>query len=295
MSKLSQELQVLYFLNERRKNNRYTKLSEILDYLDLDYNSFRHVRRYLYDLDLSGFYIETKRGSNGGYMLQDPLIEGLLLMPNISLAILLSMKHNQKIEESLKELPNYISSKYIEGDNDLSTKTLDNLCEIVNAIKHRFTIAFNYKDIVSKIIVEPYRIIYTNHSYYLYGINNKKMKVYDVSSMNNIEQQKKYKKDETMDEYLKNSLNDYGVKLTNNKVTLKVRCKDKNTLNKFIKYFENKGKINGLEYEVSSNSENELFYPLFRISTNDYVILNEEFKAKYIDYLEKYLLIIKRK
>lgn len=295
MSKLSQELQVLYFLNERRKNNRYTKLSEILDYLDLDYNSFRHVRRYLYDLDLSGFYIETKRGSNGGYMLQDPLIEGLLLMPNVSLAILLSMKHNQKIEESLKELPNYISSKYIEGDNDLSTKTLDNLCEIVNAIKHRFTIAFNYKDIVSKIIVEPYRIIYTNHSYYLYGINNKKMKVYDVSSMNNIEQQKKYKKDETMDEYLKNSLNDYGVKLTNNKVTLKVRCKDKNTLNKFIKYFENKGKINGLEYEVSSNSENELFYPLFRISTNDYVILNEEFKAKYIDYLEKYLLIIKRK
>ena len=234
MSKLSQELQVLYFLNERRKNNRYTKLSEILDYLDLDYNSSRHVRRYLYDLDLSGFYIETKRGSNGGYMLQDPLSEGLLLMPNISLAILLSMKHNQKIEESLKELPNYISSKYIEGDNDLSTKTLDNLCDIVNAIKHRFTIAFNYKDIVSKIIVEPYRIIYTNHSYYLYGINNKKMKVYDVSSMNNIEHQKKYKKDETMDEYLKNSLNDYGVKLTNNKATLKVRCKDKNALNKHL-------------------------------------------------------------
>ncbi len=293
MSKLSQELQVLYFLNERRKNNRYTKLSEILDYLDLDYNSSRHVRRYLYDLDLSGFYIETKRGSNGGYMLQDPLSEGLLLMPNISLAILLSMKRNQKIEESLKELPNYISSKYIEGDNDLSTKTLDNLCDIVNAIKHCFTVAFNYKDIVSKIIVEPYRIIYTNHSYYLYGINNKKMKVYDVSSMNNIEQQKKYKKDETMDEYLKNSLNDYGVKLTNNKATLKVRCKDKNTLNKFIKYFENKGKINGLEYEVSSNSENELFYPLFRISADDYAILNDEFKANYVAYLEKYLTVLK--
>ena len=293
MSKLSQELQVLYFLNERRKNNRYTKLSEILDYLDLDYNSSRHVRRYLYDLDLSGFYIETKRGSNGGYMLQDPLSEGLLLMPNISLAILLSMKHNQKIEESLKELPNYISSKYIEGDNDLSTKTLDNLCDIVNAIKHRFTIAFNYKDIVSKIIVEPYRIIYTNHSYYLYGINNKKMKVYDVSSMNNIEHQKKYKKDETMDEYLKNSLNDYGVKLTNNKATLKVRCKDKNALNKFIKYFENKGKVNGLEYEVSAHSENELFYPLFRISTDDYVILNDEFKANYVAYLEKYLTVLK--
>ena len=293
MSKLSQELQVLYFLNERRKNNRYTKLSEILDYLDLDYNSSRHVRRYLYDLDLSGFYIETKRGSNGGYMLQDPLSEGLLLMPNISLAILLSMKHNQKIEESLKELPNYISLKYIEGDNDLSTKTLDNLCDIVNAIKHRFTIAFNYKDIVSKIIVEPYRIIYTNHSYYLYGINNKKIKVYDVSSMNNIEQQKKYKKDETMDEYLKNSLNDYGVKLTNNKANLKVRCKDKNALNKFIKYFENKGKVNGLEYEVSTHSENELFYPLFRISADDYVILNDEFKANYVAYLEKYLTVLK--
>lgn len=293
MSKLSQELQVLYFLNERRKNNRYTKLSEILDYLDLDYNSSRHVRRYLYDLDLSGFYIETKRGSNGGYMLQDPLSEGLLLMPNISLAILLSMKHNQKIEESLKELPNYFSLKYIEGDNDLSTKTLDNLCDIVNAIKHRFTIAFNYKDIVSKIIVEPYRIIYTNHSYYLYGINNKKIKVYDVSSMNNIEQQKKYKKDETMDEYLKNSLNDYGVKLTNNKATLKVRCKDKNALNKFIKYFENKGKVNGLEYEVSTHSENELFYPLFRISSDDYVILNDEFKVNYVAYLEKYLTVLK--
>ena len=293
MSKLSQELQVLYFLNERRKNNRYTKLSEILDYLDLDYNSSRHVRRYLYDLDLSGFYIETKRGSNGGYLLQDPLSEGLLLMPNISLAILLSMKHNQKIEESLKELPNYISSKYIEGDNDLSTKTLDNLCDIVNAIKHRFTIAFNYKDIVSKIIVEPYRIIYTNHSYYLYGINNKKMKVYDVSSMNNIEHQKKYKKDEAMDEYLKNSLNDYGVKLTTNKATLKVRCKDKNALNKFIKYFENKGKVNGLEYEVSAHSENELFYPLFRISADDYVILNDEFKANYVAYLEKYLTVLK--
>ncbi len=295
MSKISQELQVLYFLNERKKNNRYTKLDEILDYLDLDYNSSRHVRRYLYDLDLSGFYIETKRGSNGGYMLQDPLDENLLLMPNISLAILLSMKHNQKVEDSLKELPNYVSTKFIEGDNDLSTKTLDNLCDIVNAMKQSFSIAFRYKNINAKIIVEPYKIIYSNHSYYLYGLNDNKLKIYNVAFINKIVFQKKFKKDEIMEKYLQSSLNDYGIKLTNEKTTLKVSCKDRNALEKFIKYFEGKGKADGLEFKVSSNSENELFYPLFRIPAEDYVILNDEFKTKYIAYLEKYLNTIRSK
>lgn len=295
MSKLSQELQVLYFLNERKKNNRYTKLSEILDYLDLDYNSSRQVRRYLYDLDLSGFYLETKRGFDGGYMLQDPLDENLLLMPNISLAILLSMKHNQKVEESLKELPNYVSSKYIEGDNELKTKTLDNLCDIVNAMKQSFSIAFRYKNINAKIIVDPYKIIYTNHSYYLYGLNDNKLKTYNVAFINNIVFQKKFKKDAVMEKYLQSSLNDYGIKLTNDKTTLKVNCKDKNALEKFMKYFEGKGKVGGLEFKVSSNSENELFYPLFRIPTDDYVILNDEFKDKYVAYLERYLNVIRSK
>lgn len=295
MSKLSQELQVLYFLNERKKNNRYTKLSEILDYLDLDYNSSRQVRRYLYDLNLSGFYLETKRGFDGGYMLQDPLDENLLLMPNISLAILLSMKHNQKVEESLKELPNYVSSKYIEGDNELKTKTLDNLCDIVNAMKQSFSIAFRYKNINAKIIVDPYKIIYTNHSYYLYGLNDNKLKTYNVAFINSIVFQKKFKKDAVMEKYLQSSLNDYGIKLTNDRTTLKVSCKDKNALEKFMKYFEGKGKVDGLEFKVSSNSENELFYPLFRIPTDDYVILNDEFKDKYVAYLERYLNVIRSK
>lgn len=208
-------------------------------------------------------------------------------MQNVSLAIFLSMKHNDKIENVLKELPNYIITKYIDGDN--------NLCDIVNAIKFEHTISFNYKNFPSKLTVQPYKIIYTNHSYYLYAIANKKIKIYDVSLITNIDLLKKFIKSKEIEAQIQNLLQNYGIKISNNKLTLKVCCKDKNALKKFIKYFESKGKINGLKYEVSSNSENELFYPLFRISTNDYVILNEEFKAKYIDYLEKYLLIIKRK
>lgn len=299
MSKLSQELEILYYLNKNYDSRRFIGLDEILDYLDLDKKCARQVRRYIDDLNLAKFYIDTKRGLNGGYRLFDKLEPSSLLVPNIALALVLSSKHNKKLGEYLKDIPNIIKYNIIEGDNEITSNTLNKLIEVVTSINDKVGISFKYKDIEDNIDINPYKVLYTNHTYYLIGLDLKdnKVKVYDVNYIDNIKYIEKFNLDNNLLNKIQDRLNNYGLKfyLDQDKTyLLRVKCKNKNVLDKFIKYYENKGKVDGLIFEVKGNSENELFYPLLRISSKDYVILNNKFKKAFTSYLEAYLNNIKK-
>ena len=50
-----------------------------------------------------------------------------------------------------------------------------------------------------------------------------------------------------------------------------------------------------LTYEVVGNSENELYYPLFRISTKDYEFIDEDFRKGFVSFLRTYINAIERK
>lgn len=297
MSKLSQELQVLFFLNEEYKRNKYTKLSEIINYLDLDQKSSRQVRRYLNDLEMAGFYLDTKRGENGGYKLLSQLPSAVLFAPNIALAMFISMKSDAKLETILKELPKFVDTNFNENESFISANTLSNLDKIIYAIRISKELDFNYRNFNNRIRCNPYKIIYTNNSYYLYAENEGKIKTYDVLFMKDIKYGSIFIKNNKILEKLASSSNMYGIKWSKDGTytTLKVKCLNDDAIAKFKKYFENKGSFTGKIFEISSTSENELFYPLFRISTKDYEILNDDFKRKYIQYLENYLKYIKRK
>ena len=69
---------------------------------------------------------------------------------------------------------------------------------------------------------------------------------------------------------------------------MRVKCKDLEALLTFDKYFEGKGikDEEELTYTVIGNSENELFYPLFRISTKIYSFMDDDFKKSYLQYLQ---------
>ena len=70
-------------------------------------------------------------------------------------------------------------------------------------------------------------------------------------------------------------------------MTLKVKCFNNETLEKFDKYFENKGITdkNNLTFTIKTRDMHQLFYPLFRIGTKNYEILDEDIKREYINYL----------
>ena len=295
MSKLSQELQVLFFLNNRFNIGRYVRLKEILDYLDLDDKSARQVRRYIDDLNIAGYYIDTKTGPEGGYQLMNPLSKSLTIAPNIALAMAVATKNNERIETALKEIPNYVMTTEIEGDNEISNDVLDSLVVLINAIREERTINFKYKDYENPIVVNPYKIVYTNHTYYLFAVNSGVLKKYDCKDINEITLLGHFDIFENdYQDQIQSFLSNYGI-MDGKPGTMRVRCYTEERLNDFIKYYEGKGKVDGLIFEVSARDIHELYYPLFRISTKDYDFLDEDFKNGYLEYLKMIMRAVERK
>lgn len=297
MSKLSQELQILFYLYNKKQNGKFIKINDILSDLDLEEMSARQVRRYINDLNLAGFYIETKRGSEGGYRIQDGVDLSLIFNSHVLLMIKIAMKNNSKINNLFSNLNNSFVTNCIDGDNNLLDDTLDKLEILINAIQNKKKIIFKYKEYEKKINVCPYKILYTNHTYYLIGENNGKLKTYDIIFINKISLTNNFEEKVELINKLSLIVNNYGIKICENQkqYKLRVRCENNFVLNEFTKYFENKGKIYGLEYEVVANSENEIFYPLFRISPKNYVFLDEKIKMAYKRYLKQYINILEEK
>ena len=125
MSKISQELRVLFYLNDKRDRSNWVKIKEIADHLE---TSERQARRYLEDLNLiPGIIVETRLGCNGGYHLKKGLDKGFAMPENLVLAMSIAMKRNEKIESVLATLPNYIATDAIVGDNAIDNAIFDNL------------------------------------------------------------------------------------------------------------------------------------------------------------------------
>ncbi len=294
MSKISQELQVLFYLNEKVNRTQWTSIKEIADYIEV---SERQARRYLEELNLiNDITIITKRGREGGYRLSKKLDKGLAIPENILLALSIAMKRNERIEEVLASLPNYVITESVIGDNSISNDVLDNLELLIKAIKNQKEVIFFYKDISTKpYYCKPYKIYFTNKTYYLLCVDNKdQYRKLDISLMRDIKILSSFKVDNKVIDLINKETKNFGIK-SEKETTLRVKCKEKNTLNIFDKYFEGKGIIDEehMIYTVTGNSENELFYPLFRISTKSYEFLDNDFKAKYLTYLKNQIKSIK--
>ena len=145
-----------------------------------------------------------------------------------------------------------------------------------------------------RLYVQPYKIALTNHTYYLFGVDNDKLKTYDVRLISNIEKLGSFKPSKAIVKSIESRLSKYGIK-DDGEAVLRVKCKNEEALLKFDKYYEGKGvkDYKNMFYTVVGNSENELYYPLFRMSTKDYKFLDESFENNYIKYLEHHIRSIK--
>lgn len=285
MSKISQELKVLLYLNQRYTRTKWITIKEIADYLEV---SDRQARRYLEDLNLiPEINIETKLGRDGGYRLRTPLDKGFAMPENVVLAMSIAMKRNERIEAVLSQLPNYVITDSIVGDNKIGNDVLDNLEAIITAIQNQKQVAFYYQNLDHVYLVDPYKVVLTNHTYYLYARHNDITKKFDISCMHELRQSGSFKPLDKVDDEINDKLSRYGIK-NGKETTLRVKCKDLEALLTFDKYFEGKGikDEEELTYTVIGNSENELFYPLFRISTKIYSFMDDDFKKSYLQYLQ---------
>ena len=293
MSKISQELKALLYLNQRYARSSFISISEIADYLEV---SDRQARRYMEDLShILEVSILTKHGRNGGYRLAEPLDKGLSLPENLVLALSIAMKRNERIEAVLVSLPNYVVTEFVEGDNSIDNETLDNLEALITAIGELRSVTFHYRDDEEYLyFVDPYKILYTNKTYYLLASYKDKLRRYDCSLIKDIKILGGYKPCKDILSQIKESIGKYGVR-SGEGATLRVRCIDTDALRLFDKYFEGRGAANydELTYEVEGSDEHELYYPLFRISTKKYVFLDEGFKDNYLTYLRKQIKSIK--
>lgn len=294
MSKISQELKVLLYLNQRYTRTKWVTIKEISNYLEV---SDRQARRYLEDLNtIHDIHVETKIGRDGGYRLRKPLDKGFAMPENIVLAMSIAMKRNERIESVLSSLPNYVVTDVIMGDNAIDNRVLDNLEILIKAIQNQKEVIFTYFGKDNPYYCQPYKIYFTNKTYYLLCANKDgEYRHLDVAGMTDIKKLGSFKPDKKIEEMVLKEINNYGI-VRGGESTLRVKCKDLESLLTFDKYFEGKGikNLEELTYTVSSYSENQLYYPLFRISTKCYEFLNEEFKNKYIKYLENQIESIRR-
>lgn len=300
MSHIARELKMLLYLNDNI--NRYVKIDELSDLLEV---TPRQVRRYRDDLDQNGYFVEEMRGPAGGYKLSEALDKSLMIPDNIMLALNIAAKNNESLIKSLKELPVVPKmNKYMIQNEIISDNEMDNCVLITNAINKHNKLSFHYVDRGNKnmdLIVNSYRLLYTNHSYYLLAVYESKSKgsylaKYDIDMMSNIILKEEF---EPLDKYIKEAdsyLKYYGIKSTNALETKLVLEYDNDSiLSRIGRLFEYKGIVdkNKKTYTVLSKSENELFYPLFSLGTTHIKILNKEFKDKYINYLNGQLAALK--
>lgn len=289
MSKISQELKILLYLNQRYIRSKWVTIKEIAAYLEI---SDRQARRYLEDLNsIMDIKIETKLGRDGGYRLKTPLDKGFAMPENIVLAMSIAMKRNKRIEEVMSTLPNYVVTDSVEGDNALDNALLDKLEVVLEAVQYQKQLFFSYGEKTNKYLVNPYKILFTNHTYYLVALSDNVIKYFDIGqTKENLKRLGAFKPDPKVSNEIERRLKNYGLgSKDDSEAVLAVKCKNKKTLLTFHKYFEEKGTINEKEltYTVVGNSEHELYYPLFRISTKKYEFIDKKFKNRYIKYLEK--------
>lgn len=203
MSEIARELKMLFYLNTKFDKNEVTSIRELSELLEI---SRRQVRRYRDDLEQAGFFINSKAGTNGGYVLLKPLDWSLAIPENLLLSLNVAMKNNVSLLDALNKLPvvsNKLTSK-VYGDYSISNEALEKEAFIVDMIQKQKKLTFSYAQTENKsfqLTVEPYRLQFTNRGYYLianYLGKEKKLKTYSIDKMSNIIEGDSFKLDFTI-------------------------------------------------------------------------------------------------
>lgn len=211
MSKLSNTLKMLFFLN---KTHGFVKIRNIANHIEI---GTREVRRYRDDLEMAGFFIEEKRGRDGGYQLINKIDSILSLNQMETLLLNLNVRNNQKIFDSLNSTISFVKkmkNDLIIGDNYIDDEMLYKLYTIQQAIEKKVKIRIDYESLQygqGKYLVEGYLFRVVRNQYYLYACHNQEVKLYKVSQITKIEETSDaYVIDQEKLEKLKND-NAFGV------------------------------------------------------------------------------------
>ena len=288
MSHIARELKMLFYLNKRYGD--YVKIKELADLLEV---TERQVRRYRDDLDQCDFLIDSTSGADGGYRLRKRLSRSLMIPDNIMLALNLSAKNNTSLFKELNELPVVSKMKEVVfNSNDITDDELENGTKIINAINKSRMISFVYENNKGKFerTVKPYKVLYTNHSYYLRAVDNtNELKNYDIDKMSDIKESDSFVPDEEVIKKTDEELSYYGIK-DSTPVEVVLSYHSDVDIKMIDRVFEYKGIIDKDKrtYTVKSRSMNELFYPIFSLGKK-VKIETKIVKDEYMKYLNDQL------
>ena len=290
MSHIARELKMLFYLNSHR--NRYVKIDELSDLLEV---TPRQVRRYRDDLDQNGYSVEQLTGPTGGYRLIDSLDKSLMIPDNIMLALTLSSKNNESLLKTLHDLPVVPNiKKNLDGDNYISDHDIEVLSIISTAIKENKRIRFDYDIYDGRTIdVEPYKIYYTHHTYYLrgYSLFKQALRKYDIDKISNIKLTDSFVPNESLTKQTDEELSIYGIfDETEETIELKLKYFNDRDASMIDRYFEFKGSLDKENriYTVKTKNNAEPFYIIFALH-HKVEIINEDVRRHYINYLKNYV------
>jgi predicted DNA-binding transcriptional regulator YafY len=286
MSKISNSLLMLFYLNNK---NTYTKISELSDYLEV---SDREIRRYRDDLDMAGFSIESKMGRDGGYRLMLDVV--LTMNINHIKHVLLHYSNNygfitKLTNEGMLDVIKSLKDENLISAHLLPKEEVENLVKINLAIKtrHKLELSYSVNNFIVKQIVEPYLIKNIRDKLYLFALNDNILKTYRISNIKEIIpinqsfvfDQRIYQKEKNEDAY--------GVYRSDKKEIVRFEVFGK--MNDFT-YDTFLGKIRIIEekekskvYELESYNLRECLYPLLSLgsalkilSPDDMISINRE-------------------
>ena len=290
MSKISNSLLMLFYLNNKLT---YTKMSELSDYLEV---SEREIRRYRDDLEMAGFYIESKMGRDGGYRLMNDVV--LTMNINHINHVLLYYSNNYKFltkltKTGMLDVIKNLKEENLIGSHLLPKEEVENLVLINLAVKTRHQIEISYvtNNNVLKRTVEPYMIKTIRDKHYLFALHNDILKTYRISNIKttNISNQLfVFNHDIYQKEKVETA---YGVYRTNKKEIVRFEVFGK--MNEFTQdTFDGKLKI--LEdrekskiYQMESYNLHECIYPLLSLGSSVKIISPETLISLYQKEIEK--------
>jgi predicted DNA-binding transcriptional regulator YafY len=288
MSKTSNALLMLFYLNNK---NTYTKISELADYLEV---SNREVRRYRDDLEMAGFSIEHKTGRYGGYLLSNDVVSSMNInhMKHVfkyyqrtSTSSNIHQEHMMDIINSLKE------DQYI-ANHLLSKETIDKLIQINLSIKLRYKIQIKYlssKGYQVTQIIEPYLIKNVRDIQYLFAMHEGLLKSYRIKNIIDLKQT-----DLTYiinhDIYQKEKHEQaYGVRRGDDKYTIRFTVKGR--MNQFVQdIFKGHARLIDQSeriYEVETYDLHEITYPFLSLGASLKILSPQVFIDHYLKEIKK--------
>ena len=290
MSKISNSLLMLFYLNNK---NTYTKISELSDYLEV---SDREIRRYRDDLDMAGFSIESKMGRDGGYRLMNDVV--LTMNINHIKHVLLHYSNNygfitKLTNEGMLDVIKSLKDENLISAHLLPKEELENLVKINLAIKtrHKLELSYSVNNFIVTQIVEPYLIKNIRDKQYLFALNDNILKTYRVSNIKEIKpinqsfvfDQKIYQKEKNEDVY--------GVYRSNKKEVVRFEVFGK--MNDYT-YDTFLGKIKIIEekekskiYELESYNLHECLYPLLSLGSSVKILFPDDMINIYQEEIKK--------